>query len=96
MVPAAASSTVGEFVYRYGDEQGIIQEASLEDPPSGRCVNLPEVAEVEDGYAMLPSNYTFSTATVFKRANCDGNAYYSIRPGGHASDRLLMKSVFFS
>ncbi|MFF7098156.1 hypothetical protein ACFY9A_38115 [Streptomyces rubradiris] len=43
-----------------------------------------------------PKNLTDSTATVFLDADCEGDTYYTLRPGAGASDRLLLRSVVFS
>lgn len=46
--------------------------------------------------AHTPKNYTSSVATVFAGPNCTGD-YFSLRPnGGHASDRLKVRSVVFA
>ncbi|MEV6909891.1 hypothetical protein [Amycolatopsis sp. NPDC051071] len=95
-VPAIATASEGEFTYHYYDEDGEIQRGELEDPPSGVCVNIPEVIDFYDTYAFRPHNNTDSSATVFRNGNCDGDAYYTLRPGGRASDRLLLRSVVFS
>ncbi|MFI9381085.1 hypothetical protein [Kutzneria sp. NPDC052558] len=50
----------GEFTSRYLDEEGDIQIGSLIDPPSGQCIEIPEVADLEDTYAFRPRNDTKS------------------------------------
>ncbi|ONI85928.1 hypothetical protein ALI144C_12550 [Actinosynnema sp. ALI-1.44] len=95
-IPATASAADGEFTYRYYDEDGDLQEGSLIDPPSGECIEIPEVADLEDVHAFRPRNNTNSRAVVFKDSECQGDTF-SLRPdGGHGSDKLLLRSVRFS
>ncbi|WP_328608365.1 hypothetical protein OG943_04365 [Amycolatopsis sp. NBC_00345] len=95
-VPAVASAAEGDFTYRYYDEDGMIQSGALADPPSGVCLDIPEVIDFYDQHAFRPHNKTDSSATVFKNGNCEGDAYYTLKAGGRASDRLLIRSVVFS
>ncbi|MCK2242614.1 MULTISPECIES: hypothetical protein [unclassified Crossiella] len=94
-VPGTASAAEGDFTYRYYEE-GEIQSGALVDPPSGECVEIPEVADFEDVYAFRPHNKTRSTVTMFKESDCEGDAYYTLKPGGKATDRLKLRSVSFS
>ncbi|MER7812725.1 hypothetical protein [Streptomyces sp900116325] len=96
-VPTSASASVGLFAYRYTGLDGTPQIAELINPPSGECVTLPEVADPNSSNpADSPWNYTVSTATIFTGPDCDGD-HYSLRPlGGHASERLKLRSVVFS
>ena len=92
----AASAATGDFVYAYNDSSGERQFGILTDPPSGICFTLPEVADPWVPPAHSPYNHTDSTATVFTGADCEGD-YFSLRPyGGHASERLKLRSVVFS
>ncbi|WP_086826978.1 hypothetical protein [Allokutzneria sp. NRRL B-24872] len=94
--PSAAFAAEGEFTYRYYDENETIQIGVLVDPPSGECIEIPEIAD-SDVDAFRPRNDTDSTAVVFKDAECASEAYFSLRPnGGRGSDRLLLRSVIFS
>ncbi|ALG13625.1 hypothetical protein [Kibdelosporangium phytohabitans] len=96
-IPGTASAAVGEFTYRYLDEDGDVQSGSLIDPPSRECIDIPEVSDLEDVHAFRPRNDTGSRAVVFKESGCEGDAYFSLRPdGGHGSDRLLLRSVVFN
>lgn len=96
VLPGTAFAAEGEFSYRYYDEDGDLQVGSLVDPPSGECIEIPEVADW-DTSAFRPRNNTNSRAVVFKDSECEGDAYFSLRPnGGHGSDRLLLRSVVFS
>ncbi|MEV7401040.1 hypothetical protein AB0N93_11670 [Streptomyces sp. NPDC091267] len=96
-LPGSASAADGHFSYTYTASDGSRQTGLLVDPPSRECVTLPEVADPEVTFpADTPWNNTDSTATVFSGPDCDG-AYYTLRPnGGHASDRLKLRSVLFS
>ncbi|MGY3682127.1 hypothetical protein [Streptomyces sp. TE33382] len=94
--PGAASAADGDFIYTYNDPAGTPHIGGLIDPPSGVCITLPEVAPEWTTPAHSPRNYTGSTATVFAGADCEG-PYFSLRPnGGHASERLKVRSVVFS
>ncbi|MDT9687503.1 hypothetical protein Q5762_03925 [Streptomyces sp. P9(2023)] len=93
----SASAAEGYFVYLYNDPaSGDSIPVLLVDPPSGECVTLPEVADPATEPAHSPRNDTASTATVFTGSDCTGD-YFSLRPnGGHASERLKLRSVVFS
>ncbi|MFI6030076.1 hypothetical protein [Amycolatopsis magusensis] len=94
--PGIASAAEGAFTYRYLDEDGEVQVGSLVDPPSGECIEIPEIADW-DVSAFRPRNNTDSRAVVFKDGDCESDAYFSLRAnGGHGSDRLLLRSVIFS
>lgn len=95
-VPAVASASEGEFTYRYYDEDGFIQIGELVDPPSGVCLNIPEVIDFYEVHAFRPHNITDSSVTMFKHGNCEGDAFYTLKPGGKASELLLLRSVVFS
>ncbi|MFB4265600.1 hypothetical protein [Nonomuraea sp. GTA35] len=88
-----AHAATGTFSYTYPTPDGT-SIADLTDPHSGTCINLPEVYDIEDS-AHTPVNHTDSTVTMFTGIDCTGD-YYSLRPGGRASSRLLLKSAVFS
>ncbi|MGO1052515.1 hypothetical protein [Crossiella sp. CA198] len=95
-LPGTASAAVGDFTYRYYDENEELQVGSLVDPPSGECIEIPEIADW-DVDAFRPRNDTDSTAVVFTDDNCESDRYFSLRPfGGKGSDRLKLRSVTFS
>ncbi|WP_409496987.1 hypothetical protein [Amycolatopsis sp. cmx-11-12] len=95
-IPATASAAEGEFTYRYYDEDEELQFGTLIDPPSGECIEIPEIADW-DVDAFRPRNDTDSRAVVFKDGDCAGKGYFSLRPnGGGGSDTLLLRSVIFS
>ncbi|MBB5857648.1 hypothetical protein ACFQ05_18755 [Amycolatopsis umgeniensis] len=95
-IPAVASAAEGEFTYRYYDADEEIQIGVLVDPPSGECIEIPEIADW-DVDAFRPRNDTDSTAVVFQDDDCKSDSYFSLRPnGGRGSDRLLLRSVIFS
>ncbi|MGC7099413.1 hypothetical protein ACPZ19_32465 [Amycolatopsis lurida] len=94
--PGIASAAEGAFTYRYVDEEGEVQVGALVDPPSGECIEIPEIADW-DVSAFRPRNNTDSRAVVFKDNDCESSAFFSLRPhGGYGSDRLLLRSVVFS
>ncbi|MFF8998230.1 hypothetical protein [Streptomyces achromogenes] len=94
--PGAASAATGQFRYTYTTDEGYDAVGFLRDPAGGRCVNLPTPAAGPGTVSRAPKNLTDSTATVFLDADCEGDAYYVLRPGAGASDRLLLRSVVFS
>ncbi|MEU3773773.1 hypothetical protein AB0F11_11335 [Streptomyces sp. NPDC032472] len=95
-IPASASAATGDFVYVYSGLNGSPQVGVLENPASGECITLPEVADPgASSPAHSPRNLTDSTAVVFTEPDCTGD-HYSLRPGGRASERLLLRSVVFS
>ncbi|MFE7511429.1 hypothetical protein ACFU8I_09415 [Streptomyces sp. NPDC057540] len=92
----SAYGSVGEFRYTYYDDFGNRAAGVLVDPDSRVCVTLPEVADPDTTEpAFAPQNFTGSTVTMFTGPDCDGD-YYSLRPGGRASDRLKLRSALFS
>ncbi|MFI0718239.1 hypothetical protein [Streptomyces sp. NPDC021224] len=92
---SAAHAAQGEFRYTY-DDFGNRAAGVLLDPDSRVCLTLPEVADPHTTEpAFAPQNFTGSTVTMFTGPDCDGD-YYSLRPGGRASDRLKLRSVVFS
>ncbi len=92
---SSAGAATGPFSYVYDDGTGP-RMGLLADPPSWECITLPEVADEAVPPAHTPRNYTASTATVFAGADCTGD-YFNLRPnGGHASERLKVRSVVFS
>ncbi len=93
--PAAAHAAESELEYRYGLEGVTLGEAKLVDPESRLCIEIPEVADIAEAHAYRPRNNTRSSATFFKGDGCTG-AFYTLRPGGKASERLLFRSVTFS
>ncbi|WP_326765790.1 hypothetical protein OG978_15450 [Streptomyces sp. NBC_01591] len=96
-VPTSASAATGDFAYTYTGLDGSPRLGLLSDPPSQMCITLPEVADpLSTNPAHTPWNYTDSSATVFSGPDCEG-AYFTLRPhGGHASERLKLRSVVFS
>ncbi|MBF9072611.1 hypothetical protein [Streptacidiphilus fuscans] len=89
-VPASAHAASGEFRYQFGPGY----TSSLEDPPSGVCIDIPEATIDNPAYA--PQNFTDSTATVFRDLGCDGDVYYVMPPGMVRGQRLIVRSVIFS
>lgn len=94
-LPTSAHAATGEFSYGYIGLTGV-QRGTLENPPGGVCVTLPEVADPGASTpAFAPRNDTDAPAVVFTEPDCTGEKY-SLRPhGGHASERLKLRSVSF-
>ncbi|MFE7579525.1 hypothetical protein ACFU5Z_32735 [Streptomyces sp. NPDC057521] len=95
-VPGSASAATGQFRYSYTTEDGYEAVGFLNNPESGRCVNLDAPASVPGTASRAPKNLTDATAIVFLGADCEGDTYYVLPPGKGASDRLLLRSVVFS
>lgn len=95
--PDIANAATGGFTYRFVDSYGIIQESTLDNPPSRECITLPEVADPDmSAPADSPRNATDATAVVFTEPDCQGD-YFSLRPlTGRGSERLKLRSVLFS
>lgn len=93
-VPGSASAAVGEFTYVYIDIAGKPRVGGLVDPDSWVCITIPEAAGEYVPPARSPHNHTAAAALVFTGPHCDGDEYI-IRPGGSASERLKLRSVFF-
>ncbi|NDZ80781.1 hypothetical protein G3I19_20060 [Streptomyces sp. SID10853] len=93
----SAQAAEGEFVYVFHDSSGAPELGRLVNPPSRECITLPEVAEEWiTPAADSPRNFTDATAVVFSGADCRGD-HFALRPhGGHASERLKLRSVSFS
>ncbi|MFE0192423.1 hypothetical protein [Streptomyces sp. NPDC058989] len=93
---SSAGAATGTFSYVYEDLGGGSHLSVLPDPPSRQCITLSKVASESAPPSHSPRNDTGSTATVFTGAHCDGD-YFTLRPnGGHASERLKLRSVVFS
>ncbi|MFJ1563217.1 hypothetical protein ACIOG8_03145 [Streptomyces erythrochromogenes] len=95
--PTSASAATGEFQYTVTGLDGSPLRVVLDDPESGECITLPEVADPAAGSpAHSPRNRTTSTATVFTGPDCSGD-WFTLRPvTGHGSARLQLRSVVFS
>lgn len=91
----AASAAQGQFTYQFYDPSSGPQRGNLTDPPSGTCIDLPELQPNPDEVAFRPRNGTSSTATVFLDADCEG-PFFSLNPGVSTTDRLELRSVVFS
>lgn len=95
-VPGSASAAEGQFRYTYMTSDGYEAVGFMNDPDSGTCIDIEGPGAEPGSAAYAPRNRTDAVATVFLEAGCTGDAYYSLRPGGGASDRLLVRSVVFS
>lgn len=94
--PGSAHAADGTFSYSFIGWEGPMTSV-LTDPPSGTCLILPEVAgPYAMGSAFAPRNDTGAAATVFTGAHCDGDSFVLRPHGGHASERLKLRSVSFS
>ncbi|QKW06569.1 hypothetical protein HUT18_09310 [Streptomyces sp. NA04227] len=95
-LPTSASAADGDFSYVYTDSAGERQTQTLEDPPNEECITLAEAASNDVKAAHTPRNDTDAKATVYSEPNCQGR-HFELRPeGGHASERLEVRSVVFS
>ncbi|WP_329019885.1 hypothetical protein [Streptomyces sp. NBC_00690] len=99
VVPLAspASAAEGDFHYRYTGLNGQPQPGVLVDPPSQRCVVIPEAANPgSSSPAFGPRNDTGSVAIVYTEPDCTGQSF-RLRPHGEqTTDRLQLRSVIFS
>ncbi|MEU2390988.1 hypothetical protein [Streptomyces sp. NPDC007369] len=96
-IPTSAIAAEGEFRYVYSGPDGSPQVGILENPVSGECFTLPEVADPgASSPAHSPRNRTDATAVVFTEPDCEGD-WFSLRPHtGYGSERLKLRSVVFS
>ncbi|WP_331748807.1 MULTISPECIES: hypothetical protein [unclassified Streptomyces] len=95
-VPGSASAATGQFRYSYTTAEGYEAVGFLNNPASGKCINLHGPASEPGSASRAPKNHTDTTATVFLDADCEGDTYYTLPPGTGADDRLLTRSVIFS
>ncbi len=96
-VPTSAVAATGQFRYTYTTDEGYEAVGFLNDPPSRRCINLKGVGSDDLAPGHSPKNRTDATATVFLRADCEGDQFFSLRPRtGGGSERLKVRSVVFS
>ncbi|MFF4168095.1 hypothetical protein [Streptomyces sp. NPDC001741] len=95
-VPGSAFAASGQFRYSYTTADGYEAVGFLNNPTSGRCINLATPAAEPGSVSRAPKNHTDATAIVFLATNCEGDTYYVLPPGRGASDRLLVRSVVFS
>ncbi|MFF4415763.1 hypothetical protein ACFYY8_24815 [Streptosporangium sp. NPDC001559] len=95
-VPGSASAAVGQFRYSYKTADGYDAVGFINNPESRKCIDIQGAGSDGTSASYAPKNLTDSTATVFLEAGCTGDAFYSLRPGAGASERLLVRSVVFS
>lgn len=95
-LPTSAGAAQGQFTYQHVNRVGVAETSGLLNPQSRECLTLPEVDNARTAPAHSPRNDTNATATVFAGVDCEG-PHFSLRPnGGHASERLKVRSVVFS
>ncbi|MFF3305473.1 hypothetical protein [Streptomyces sp. NPDC002908] len=94
--PGPASAAAGQFRYTYTTSDGYEAVGFMNYPDSGSCINIQKPGSEPGLAAYAPQNRTDATATVFLEGDCEGDAFYTLRPGAGASDRLLVRSVVFS
>ncbi|MBW5248710.1 hypothetical protein P8A21_18720 [Streptomyces poriferorum] len=92
----SASAANGQFRYTYMTSDGYEAVGFMNDPDSATCINIQGPGSEPGSAAYAPKNRTDAVATVFLEADCTGDAYFTLRPGGGASERLLVRSVVFS
>ncbi|MGW7412095.1 hypothetical protein [Streptomyces sp. NPDC054863] len=96
-LPASAQAAEGQFRYTYLTDEGYEAVGFLNSPPSDQCINLHGADSNDLPPAHSPKNRTDATAVVFAEADCQGEAYFSLRPRtGGGSERLTVRSVVFS
>ncbi|MFD7914839.1 hypothetical protein ACFV30_29650 [Streptomyces sp. NPDC059752] len=95
-IPTSASAAEGQFQYTVSGLDGSPLTVVLEDPPSGECITLPEVADPSaSSPAHSPRNRTDEVAIVFTEPNCTGREF-RLRPRtGYGTERLELRSVVF-
>ncbi|MCX4720638.1 hypothetical protein ACFWB2_42430 [Streptomyces virginiae] len=95
-MPTSASAATGEFQYTVSGLDGRPLRLVLENPPSGECITLPEVADPgASSPAHSPRNRTDEVALVFTEPDCTGREF-ALRPRtGYGSERLELRSVVF-
>jgi hypothetical protein len=91
----SAQAAEGHFTYVFHDWHGGPQVGVLDHPRSRECITLPETRDEFAPPADSPRNDTDATAVVFTGVDCTGD-YFTLRPGGRASERLKLRSVLFS
>ncbi|MFD6225725.1 hypothetical protein ACFWFZ_02395 [Streptomyces sp. NPDC060232] len=89
----ASTAAVGEFRYASVDLDNVQVQHALSDPESGVCHNLDITANLP---ALLGRNYTNSTATVFREADCEGDTWWVVNPGLRTPALARFRSVVFS
>ncbi|MFF6774379.1 hypothetical protein ACFY8W_12530 [Streptomyces sp. NPDC012637] len=96
VLASPAHAATGDFGYRVTDLDGQPLLVTLQDPASGQCVTLPEVADPSaSSPAFAPHNDTDEYAVVFTEPDCTGDTW-TLRPHGNpATDRLKLRSVVF-
>ena len=96
-VPASAFAAEGEFEYTYIGLDGTPQVRVLENPASGECITLPEVADrAASSPAYSPRNRTYAFATVYTEPNCTGASFRLRQRIGYGNEALKLRSVMFS
>ncbi|MGW7400155.1 hypothetical protein ACWGH7_27175 [Streptomyces cyaneofuscatus] len=96
-LPTPAHAAQGQFRYTYLTGEGYEAVGFLNNPPSGQCINLHGVGSDDLPPAHSPKNRTDTTAVVFANTDCQGDAFFSLRPHtGGGSERLTVRSVVFS
>lgn len=96
-VSGTANAATGDFSYKFVGLDGEPQSVTLHDPASPGCVPLAEVADPDSSEpAFAPHNDTDEWVVVFTEPDCTGDSW-TLRPHGKpASDRLKLRSVFFT
>jgi hypothetical protein len=96
-LPASASAATGDFTYKYVGLDGSPRSVTLHDPDSPACITLPEVADPDASEpAFAPHNDTDAWVMVFTEDDCTGDSW-TLRPRGNpATDRLKLRSVYFT
>ncbi|MFF3787860.1 hypothetical protein [Streptomyces sp. NPDC001933] len=94
----STSVACGEFSYAVIGLDGKAFRVSLVDPPLGKCITLPEVADPSSSSpAFAPVNGTDAIASAWVEPDCTGD-YVTLQPHAKekADSRLELRSVMFS
>ncbi|GAA2147119.1 hypothetical protein GCM10009760_37570 [Kitasatospora kazusensis] len=92
-VPGSALAATGQFRYTFRNSDGYELVGFMNNPVSGRCINLPG-ADDDLPPAYAPENATNSPAVVFVGTDCQGPDWL-LAAGRGGSDRLKLRSVGF-
>ncbi|ARX85935.1 MULTISPECIES: hypothetical protein [Streptomyces] len=95
-LPTSAAAAEGQFQYTYVGVDGSPRLGFIDDPDSGECHTLPEVADPgSSSPAHSPRNRTDERARVFTEPDCTGDSFVLRPHTGYGSERLKLRSVVF-
>ncbi|KOU20297.1 hypothetical protein [Streptomyces sp. WM6368] len=95
-IPTSASAAQGQFQYTVTGLDGRPLRVVLDNPRSGECITLPEVADPSaSSPAHSPRNRTNEPVLVFTEPDCTGREYRLRAGTGYGTERLELRSVVF-